>query len=124
MLANELADPVVTDTARHYAQMDSADSLEEEMRRRVKELTCDVQGNNTVRSEESGIESAIDALVLAIVSQPVGIHVVSLCRTFRQEFFVAASKVAGRMLHDDIRHAQEDAAVEAFEQRQFERREP
>lgn len=117
--------PVENDTIRHYAEQDRSEDLQAEVRRYVDELTQTQQGRNTVLEEEyMALDTATDRLIASIVSTPISIDTINAVKEFRQTFFVAASRIAGRLIAADIKSAQEDHAVERFMRRQEARCEP
>lgn len=116
--------PVEHDTIRYYAALDRRDDLQAEVNRYVKIFTEDRQGINTLRYEDSSVEDLIDLLVLEVVTHPIDSRTIEQVKIFRLQMFVAAAKLAGRKIAEDIKAAQEDHAVERFMWRQEARCEP
>lgn len=122
--ACHIAYPLSSAINNHLREEERSEDLQAEVERYVRLYTEDRQGINTLRDEMPDVEDLIDKLVLEIVSSPIDSRTIEQVRKFRLSVFVAASKLAGKQIAKDIRNAQEDAAVTAYELRQMERCEP
>lgn len=109
--------PVEHDTISHYAERDRSEDLQAEVNRYVKIFTEDRQGINTLRYEDSSVEDLIDRLVLEVVTHPIDSRTIEQVKEFRLKVFVAAARLAGRKIAEDIKAAQEGAALSAYEAR-------
>lgn len=123
IICNPLASPPLGIDA-HLREEQAGEDLQSEVDGRVRMLTGDRQGINTLRFEDTSTEDLIDALVLEIITHPIDSRTIEQIKEFRLKMFVAAAKLAGKKLAEDIRQAREDAAVTQYETRQLERFEP
>jgi hypothetical protein len=116
-IAYPLRDPVVSDTARYLDAMDRRDAEVE----RIAEIVADLRGTddgfNTIMSEPEMEHHAAIALRILVRSK-IGLSKEQAIKEFEIAFKVAAHRVAGRMLAEEIKQAKEDAAVAAYERRQ------
>lgn len=116
-IAYPLRDTVAADLANHLIEADREDAHAEAIKRIADEYVGTLHGRNSLR-DQADVDAKLDALFACVMNSRTDCSI----KEAISELYIAATLAATRLAVNDyrreIKQAEEDAAVAAWERRQ------